>query len=240
MLVQSPTSQPQRQDVNGNPIQTKTAAPLDQEMLMQLLGRFNIVENVGAVSDQATPAQFTAVRVAKGYKEPVAGVADQFMFRTNLRGNLGPLNNVANNFSDTFQLPLALFLDPIILQYYQLNGAYQFQIISVDCELNFVPNEDASGVIFTTAIAQTAERVPIVSSFTSADKFELPSGGATFPIDQDLSYIYATFDVDTRDARLMRNGTANAAAWLSLNAQVRFDGATFPPLNQKNIERKAK
>jgi hypothetical protein len=227
-----------RQDVNGNQQQPKTAAPIDQEQLMALLSRFNIVENPGAVSDQNPPARWTASKILRGYREPVQGTSDQFIFRANLRGALGSLNNLPISNSETFELPLSAFIDPVILQYYQFGGAYQFQISNFVCSLQFVPNADTSGVIFTTIIAQSPDRVVLTSNFTSEEHFSLNPGLDAYPIDQDLSAIFATFDVETHDAKLMSPGNANAAGWLTVSATVKFDGFVPPVVDQKNIERK--
>lgn len=212
--------------------QPTAAPPLDEGSIRALLDRLAFVERPVDVSQPMSNLQMTPARPFQGIKEPSVGNPNAFWFRTNLRGNLGALNTTEINSSEHYQMPLAAILDPLILQYYAMNGAYQFQIVKVECELNFVPNDGASGMIFLTAVAQSEARTTIVSNFNQSQNFTLDPPPMAYPIDQNLDSIFATFDVDVRDARTVGMPIANAAAWLSVNTLVRFDGVQPPPLDQ--------
>jgi len=203
----------------------KSAPPLDEASIRKLLDRLAMTEAASSEEvPEMTPLRLSPLRDLKGFKEPVAGSPDTFWFRVNLRGGLGALNHTASHLSGNYVLPLGAFIDPIILQYYQLNGAYQFKIQEVDCELNFVPNTSVSGMAFFKAIAQTPAVVNLVLPIDANSMFKLQPGPSAYPIGVDLNTPFATLDVDLVDARTTDIPSATAAAWLSINAMVRFDG----------------
>lgn len=233
-----PPSQRRESALSPRTNNNNATAPLDEASVRALLDRLAFVERPVEYSDPKTRSQLCPARAAKGYQEPSPSDPNSFWFRSNLRGGLGSLNNVENNMSEMFYLPLGAIIDPAIIQYYALNGAYQFQIVKTDCELNFVPNEGASGMIFTTAIAQSPRRENLVCEFGYTEKFTLDPGPFAYPIDQDLNETFAIFDVDVRDARTVEMPHANAAAWLSINVLVRFDGVVPPSVEKNDVKPK--
>lgn len=227
------TDQPRpRSDATVN---HSTASPLDETAVRALLDRLAFVEkpvDQSGKRQNAKSSEFALLTPHTGFREPDPDSPNLFWFRKLLRGGLGGLNCEEDDFNQIFQLRYSAVLDPTIVQYFQMNGAYQMQVVDCKAELRFTPNSNASGILRTEIDDQSVVKQTFTNDFEGCQKMELEFGAA-IPIDSDLSDVIATFNIAARDARLMSAGHADAAAWLTLNTLVRFDGYVDPVVNAK-------
>jgi len=207
---------------------------MDEVAVRALLDRLAFVERpVDQRKAAARTSDLMLMTQHTGLREPDPDSPNLFWFRKQLRGGLGGLNCEEDDFYQTFQLRYAAMLDPLIIEYFAMNSAYQMQVVKSEATLQFTPNEGASGIIYTEMNDQSVVKQVFTNDFKGSQDFHIDCGFA-IPIDADLSSVVATFQVNARDARLMGSPHADAAAWLTLNTLVRFDGYLEPTVAKKS------